>query len=129
MDIGTNPFELGLGRLVDLEMDADFIGKSALATIKATGVSRQLVGLEIDAAPLERPNAKHWPLHVGAEDVGHITSAVYSPRLKQNIALGIVAVSHARMGQRLKANGEGGELDVTVVEKPFYDPKKRLASS
>ena len=129
MDIGTNPFELGLGRLVDLEMDADFIGKSALAKIKATGVSRQLVGLEIDAAPLERPNARHWPLHVGAEDVGHITSAIHSPRLKRNIALGIVAVSHARIGQRLKANGEGGQLDVTVVEKPFYDPKKRLASS
>ena len=129
MDIGTNPFELGLGRLVDLEMDTDFIGKSALASIKATGVSRQLVGLEIDTAPLERPNAKHWPLHIGAEEVGHITSAVYSPRLKRNIALGIVAVSHARMGQRLKANGESGELDVTVVEKPFYDPKKRLVSS
>ena len=129
MDIGTNPFELGLGRLVDLEMDTDFIGKSALAKIKATGVSRLLVGLEIDTTPLERPNTKHWPLQVGAEDVGHITSAVYSPRLKRNIALGIVAVAHARMGQRLKANGEGGELDVTVVEKPFYDPKKRLASS
>ena len=129
MDIGTNPFELGLGRLVDLEMDSDFIGKSALAKIKVAGVFRQLVGLEIDGAPQERPNAKHWPLHVGAKDVGHITSAVYSPRLKRNIALGIVTVSHARVGQRLKANGEGGELDVTVVEKPFYDPKKRLASS
>ena len=129
MDIGTNPFELGLGRLVDLEMDTDFIGKSALAKIKATGVSRQLVGLEIDGAPLEQPNAKHWPLHVAGEDVGHITSAVYSPRLKRNIALGIVDVSHARMGQRLKAQGDGGELDITVVEKPFYDPKKRLASS
>ena len=129
MDINTNPFELGLGRLVDLEMETDFIGKSALAKINATGVSRQLVGLEIDAAPLERPNAEHWPLHVGAENVGHITSAVYSPRLKRNIALGIVDVSHARIGQWLKANCNGGELDVTVVEKPFHDPKKRLTSS
>ncbi len=129
MDLHTNPFELGLGRLVDLEMETDFIGKSALATIQANGVSRQLVGLEIDGLPLERPNAKHWPLRVDGEDVGHITSAIYSPRLKRNIALGIAAVSHAQMGQRLKAHGESGELDVTVVEKPFYDPKKRLASS
>lgn len=129
MDINTNPFELGLDRLVDLEMDAGFIGKSALAKIRATGISRQLVGLEIDGPPLERPNTKHWPLQVDGEDVGHITSAVYSPRLERNIALGMLGVSHAQQGNRLNANCEGGKRTVTVVEKPFYDPKKRLASS
>lgn len=129
MDINTNPFELGLDRLVDLEMDADFIGKSALAKIRATGVSRQLVGLEIDGPPLERPNTKHWPLQVDGEDVGHITSAVYSPRLERNIALGMIGVSHTQQGNRLNANCEVGKRTVTVVEKPFYDPKKRLASS
>lgn len=129
MDINTNPFELGLGRLVDLEMDADFIGKAALAKIQAIGVSRQLVGLEIYGPPLERPNTKHWPLQVDGENVGYITSAVYSPRLERNIALGMIGVSHTHQGKQLKAICEVGQRTVTVVEKPFYNPKKRLVSS
>jgi len=129
MDIDTNPFELGLGRLVDLEMDADFIGKSALAAIKASGVSRQLVGLEIEGPPLDRPNAHHWPLHIHGDDVGYITSAVYSPRLERNIALGMIGLSHTRQGQQLTANCQVEQRGVTVVEKPFYDPKKRIARS
>jgi aminomethyltransferase len=50
MDLGTNPFELGMDRLVDLEMEADFIGKDALRAIKAAGVTRRQVGLSIDGA-------------------------------------------------------------------------------
>ncbi|MEM9441468.1 MAG: glycine cleavage T C-terminal barrel domain-containing protein [Pseudomonadota bacterium] len=129
MDIKTNPFELGLDRLVDLTMDTDFIGKAALMDIQASGVARILVGLEIDGPALEGPNTKHWPLSLGAETVGHITSAVYSPRLKRNIALGFVGVAHNRLGQQLQTISEIGERNVTVVEKPFYDPKKRLAAS
>lgn len=129
MDIKTNPFELGLDRLVDLTMDTDFIGKAALMDIQASGVARILVGLEIDGPALEGPNTKHWPLSLGAETVGHITSAVYSPRLKRNIALGFVGVAHNRSGQQLQTISEIGERNVTVVEKPFYDPKKRLAAS
>jgi len=129
MDIHTNPFELGLDRLVDLTMETDFIGKAALNDIQANGVARILVGLEIDGPALEAPNTKHWLLSLGAETVGHITSAVYSPRLKRNIALGFVGVAYNRLGQRLKTTSEIGERNVTVVEKPFYDPKKRLATS
>lgn len=129
MDINTNPFELGLDRLVDLEMDADFIGKAALAGIRATGVSRRMVGLEIDGALLERPNTKHWPLRDRDRRVGHITSAVYSPRLDKNIALAMVGVSYTRLGQRLTADCDGADRGATVVEMPFYDPKKQLAKS
>ena len=46
-DINTNPFELGLDRLVDLESDIKFIGKEALKKIKQNGVKRIQVGLEI----------------------------------------------------------------------------------
>lgn len=129
MDLDSNPFELGLGRLVDLEMDADFIGKAALAKIRAEGVSRQLVGVEIAGAPLERPNTRHWPLRAGGEPVGHITSAVYSPRLDKNIALAMVNMPFTRLGQRLEADCDIDRRAATVVETPFYDPGKRLAKS
>jgi len=52
MDAQTNPFELGLDRLVDLEMPADFIGKAALKQAQAQGSVRQQIGLEIDGEPL-----------------------------------------------------------------------------
>ena len=61
MDIDTNPYELGLERLVDLDMDAYFIGKEALQRIHAEGVSRKQVGLRIEGDPLPRPNTSFWP--------------------------------------------------------------------
>jgi glycine cleavage system aminomethyltransferase T len=129
MDIDTNPFELGLDRLVDLEMDANFLGKDALKAIRAEGVSRLLVGLEIDGPPLARPNNRHWPLSALDEAIGHVSSAVYSPRLKKNIALGMVEQRHSKLGTVLTAHGEGRNSVATVVEKPFFDPKKSIAST
>lgn len=126
MDINTNPYELGLGRLVDLSMDANFIGKSALARINAEGVSRLLVGLAIAGAPLEAPNTEHWPLFCEGERVGVVSSAVYSPRLDRNIALAMVASSCAALGSTLEVRGTIGLRPATVVEKPFIDPKKRI---
>jgi hypothetical protein len=52
-DIDTNPYELGLDRLVNLEMEADFIGKPRLRRIRDTGVSRKQVGLVIEGAAAE----------------------------------------------------------------------------
>ena len=90
-DIHTNPYELGLDRLVNLDMEADFIGK--------------------------------------------VTSAVYSPRLEQNIALAMVAVEHANLGAEVEVvNRSGivndaGTVGATIVERPFYDPQKKLAAA
>ena len=54
-DIDTNPFELGFDRLVNLDMDAEFIGKDALRRIKQEGPTRNQVGLVLDCAPITRP--------------------------------------------------------------------------
>ena len=55
-DITTNPFELGLDRLVNLDSDINFVGKGALQKIKQDGITRKQVGLEIDCVPLKGPN-------------------------------------------------------------------------
>ncbi|MFD1344104.1 glycine cleavage T C-terminal barrel domain-containing protein [Litorisediminicola beolgyonensis] len=128
-DITTNPYELGLGRLVDLDMEAEFIGKAALRRIRDTGVSRMQVGLVIDAEPLKGPNTTFWPVSVSGEKVGKVTSAVYSPRLERNIALAMVAVEHAQIGSRLEVVLPSGPTVATVVERPFFDPKKSLAAA
>ncbi|MGB1952398.1 MAG: glycine cleavage T C-terminal barrel domain-containing protein [Candidatus Puniceispirillum sp.] len=129
MDIDTNPFELGLDRLIDLDMDADFIGKTALTKIRQQGVTRRQVGLVIDGAPLAASNTTFWPVESDGQVVGKVTSAIYSPRLQQNIALAMLDIAYADIGTEVFAKTSVGRLPVTVVPKPFYDPKKQLASS
>jgi len=131
MDIHTNPFELGLERLVNLDADIDFIGREALQKISNEGVRRQQVGLEISAEPLSGPNTTSWPVLTDSREVGKVTSAVYSPRLEKNIALAMVSVEAAAPGTQVEVqlpdtNSNVATVQATVVEKPFYDPNKNI---
>jgi glycine cleavage system aminomethyltransferase T len=128
-DIHTNPFELGLDRLVNLNSEINFIGKKALKKIKENGISRKQVGLVIDCAPLSGPNTTFWPIKKDRKQIGKVTSAVYSPRLKKNIALAMVEINFSNNGTSLEVTTHEGNYNSTVVEKPFYDPKKKIVSS
>ncbi len=128
-DIHTNPFELGLDRLVNLETDIDFIGKDALKKIKQNGIMRKQVGLIIDCNPLSGPNTTFWPIKKNGKKIGKVTSAVYSPRLKKNIALAMIKINYSELGNQLDVQTHEGKYSATIVEKPFYDPKKKIASS
>lgn len=129
MDILTNPYELGLDRLVGVDADHDFIGKTALRNIRDNGVSRKQIGIVIDGEKLAGPNTTFWPLMMNGAVVGKVTSAVYSPRLEQNIALAMVEIAAADIGTKLTVEMLGAQRNVEVVEKPFYDPKKSITSA
>ena len=128
-DIHTNPFELGLDGWSNLDIEADFIGKAALARIKAEGVCRKQVGLIIEGAPLPGPNTSFWPVYTDGEAIGKVTSAVHSPRLARNIALAMVAVEHAYPGAEVEVVAGSGPTGARIVERPFYDPKKRIVAA
>ncbi len=128
INIENNPFEMGLDRLVDLEMDADFIGKRALKNIKRCGVRRKLVGLEIDGPALEYSNDTHWSVVKNNKQIGSITSAIYSPRLENNIALALLDINYSEIGESAVTQSSEGDRNITVVPKPFYDPKKEIAT-
>ncbi|MBI3082392.1 MAG: glycine cleavage system protein T [Gemmatimonadetes bacterium] len=128
MTLENNPYEVGLGWLVGLDQEADFIGKDALRRIKAAGVRRKLVGVEIEGPKLDL-NMTRWPVRNGRETTGFITSAVYSPRLKKNIGYAHVPVEHAALGTTLVADVPHGEAALTVVRKPFVDPEKEIPKS
>ena len=128
-DINTNPFELGLDRLVSLDNDINFVGKEALKKIKQEGIKRKQIGVEINCKPLKGPNTTFWNLKKDNMIIGKVTSAVYSPRLKKNIGLAIVSVEQSRLGNKFLVTTNDGEFDCVVVEKPFYDPKKKIASN
>jgi aminomethyltransferase len=128
MDAQTNPFELGLDRLVNLDTEAEFIGKAALRRIRAEGVTRKQVGLVLDTTPLAGPNTDFWPILKDASRVGKVTSAVYSPRLGKNIALAMVDADQAVIGNQVQALADNLMVTAEIVERPFYDPKKSLAT-
>ena len=128
-DINTNPYELGLDRLINVDMEANFIGKAALQAIRDKGVSRKQVGLHIESDPLKGPNTTFWAISKAGDKVGKVTSAVFSPRLEQNIALAMVATECTEIGTVLDVEMPQGSVKATVVERPFFDPKKKITSA
>lgn len=129
MTLENNVYEVGLNRLVDKDKAAPYVGKEALARIRAEGVKRQLVGVQIDGDPIEF-NMSKWPVSQAGKVLGHITSAIHSPRLKLNIGYAMLPVEQAALGMSLTVNiPEVGERPLTVVPKPFVDPRKSIPKS
>jgi glycine cleavage system aminomethyltransferase T len=128
MDIKTNPYELGMDRLIGLDAPHDFIGKAALRDIRDKGITRKQIGIVMDGERLASPNTTFWPIKHNGNIVGKVTSAVYSPRLEQNIALAMVDVTAAELGCKLSVETSTETRHATVVEKPFYDPKKKITT-
>jgi len=129
MTLANNPYELGMDRLVDLEIDAKFVSKSALIRIRDQGVTQRFVGLVLDGAQLVGSNDEHWPITKDGVVVGHVTSAIYSPRLEKNIALAMVRTPHAEIGTRMTVDDPAESRSCEIVPKPFYDPNKSIATS
>jgi aminomethyltransferase len=124
----TNPFEVtGLERLVE-EQDADYIGKEALERIRREGVSRKLVGIEIEGDPLDQPT-QHWPAFVDGERVGHVTDATWSPRLEKNIGYVWVPITLAAPGTRLEIRTDDDERTGVTASIPFIDPQKAVPAA
>jgi len=128
MTLENNPYEVGLERLVDLDKDQDFMGKEALRRIRANGVSRKLVGVEIAADRLAF-NDQKWPVRDGDHAIGHISSALYSPRLEKNIGYAWVPVDRSSAGTKLVVETPYGEAPALVMQMPFIDPTKEIPKS
>jgi aminomethyltransferase len=129
--LDTNPLEVGYDYrwMVDLDQEADFIGKDALKRIKAEGITRLMSGVEIDGEPLGSYNDGSMiePFAVFAtsgEPIGQVTSACWSPRLERNVGLAMLAIEHTTSGTTVGVQTPTGLRHGVVVDKPFYDPAK-----
>jgi aminomethyltransferase len=139
-----SPFELGLGRLVDLRKATNFVGRRALlAERKAGGPRRRLVGLELEWAGIEQLFAKHdlppavspmvhrdpVPVYKEGRQVGRATSITWGPTIKKMVGFGSVDQRYERPGTRLSVEwsveGERGKVDATVVRTPFLDLERK----
>jgi len=117
-----NPEETGLDRFLD--MQKDFIGKSALVKMKTDGPRRKLVSLQIDCS--------HAPSHSGAsikkgEDViGTVTSAAWGYRVGKNLAYGFVDPEMSEIGTNLTVDVLGSPETAIVIATSPYDPENMI---
>lgn len=126
MDLTTNLYELGLEW--QIEPKERFIGKEALERIRREGLTRKLVGFEVDTAPAPHEFEGPWSVYKNGTEVGRASAFVFSPTLKKNIGLAIVKIEHAAVGERIEVQRMAGEprYAATVVTLPFIDPKKEI---
>lgn len=129
MTLENNPYEVGLGWLVDLDIKADYIGKEALKRIKKEGVKRKLVGVEIHGPQIGPWLTEPWAVRSNGKAVGRLSALTYSPRLKKNIGYAMVPTEYSKLGTKLKVVMPKEVRDATVVPKPFVDPKKETPKS
>src|SRR4029453_6904501 len=116
MDVTNDPFEVtGLERLVELDNDNEVIARAALERIATEGVDRKLVGVRIEAEPLGMWLEDFWPVTSGGREVGRLTSAAYSPRLRINMGYAWVPIELADEGTRLGVDAPGGSMEAEVV--------------
>ena len=127
MTIENNPFEVsGLERLVEAQ-EADYIGKAALEEIRVRGVSRKLVGLEVDGDALPFEIAEKRPALHDGQNVGTVTDLIWSPRLAKNIGYVWMPIELAAPGTELVIEGpDGSRADGRTAALPFLDPRKQV---
>lgn len=131
MTYENNPLEMGLERLVAWTLaDEASISIAALRGIREAGVRRRIVGLVMDGEPFPALNFTKWPAYGrGDTPLGTVTSAIYSPRLQQNLGYCWLPTDMAAEGTAVRVASEWGWRRATVVALPFVDPEKRIPVS
>ncbi|MEM9781430.1 MAG: glycine cleavage T C-terminal barrel domain-containing protein [Pseudomonadota bacterium] len=117
-DETTNPFEVRMGRFVDLEIDDDVIGVRALRRIKAQGVRRHQLGIVLQGGE-EKDDPSIWLTILSAgKPIGHMTHKAWSYRLKRMIGYALVSVE-AVPGDPVEVVTETGPIRAELVALPF----------
>ncbi|MEO1721080.1 MAG: glycine cleavage T C-terminal barrel domain-containing protein [Pseudomonadota bacterium] len=117
-DETTNPFEVRLGRFVDLDLSDEVIGIAALRRIEAEGVTRHQLGIVLEGPQEEEDQSVWLPLERDGARVGHLTHKAWSYRLERMIGYALVSVA-ARPGDHVEVLREDGRLAGRLVELPF----------
>ncbi len=127
MDLTTNLYELGLEWQIENPRKA-FVGKEALERVKREGIKRKLVGFEVEGTPGPHEFEGPWKVYKDGKQVGTASAFLYSPTLKKNIGLAMIAAEHSKPGERVEVQRLSNEPRhaAKVVALPFVDPKKDI---
>jgi aminomethyltransferase len=115
IDQTTNTLEAGLGWITKLKK-GDFIGRPVLEKVKAEGVKRKLVGIEIE----EKAIARHgYAISSNGKQVGSVTSGTFSPSLEKGIAMGYIDAAHCSTGNTVHIDVRGKSVQGKITALPF----------
>lgn len=121
LSLEVSPYDAGLGPIVALKKEGEFVGRAALEAQKERGSKRKLVGLK----GLGRRAARsHYPVSKDGQAVGEVTSGQPSPTLGYPVALAYVDIEHIEPGTRLDVDLRGKPEPFEVVALPFYKRDK-----
>ncbi len=122
MDETTTPLEAGLGWVVKLAK-GQFIGSDALLRQKEEGLQHKLVGFEV----LDRAPARDgYPVVIGEQQVGLVTSGSPAPYIKKNIGFAYLPIEHTAVGTQFSVVVRGRSVPARVVDTPFYRREKNF---
>jgi glycine cleavage system T protein (aminomethyltransferase) len=139
------PFEMGLGRLVQLG-PRPFVGRGPLLEEQRRGSLRQIVGVEISWPAVEKlyddlglapqiaaiASRAAVPVYKNGRQVGRATTTTWSPVLKKLIALATIAAPHTAEGTPLEfevtVEAVRHRVPATVVKTPFFNPPRKTAA-
>ncbi len=116
IDETTNPIEAGLGWVTKVNK-GDFIGRDAILNIKEKGISRKLIGFEINGRVIPRQG---YRCQQGDLRIGDVTSGCWSPSLEKGIGMAYLLKEFTPVGTRFEIDVRGRRIAAEVVETPFY---------
>lgn len=117
-DDTTNPFEVRLGKYIDLDVPDDVVGIDALRRIAAEGPKRHQLGVIMDGDS-RVPFGFAWEeIRFEGDPVGHLTNSTWSPRLGANIGYALISTA-LDSGKRVEIRRQGGPVNGTLVSLPF----------
>ena len=114
----VNPFEIGLEKLVDLDGPDDFIGRSALRSIRQAGVQRHRVGVVVEGSPVVG-NQNPVDIFLGDEVVGFVGEVAYSKRVGKTIGIAVVDMAIDQSASGLTIRIDGVDRSLHVAKLPF----------
>ena len=117
----SDPFEVGLNKMISLDRTDQFIGKTALRRKAEQGLTRKLVGIVINGEPLV-PNEHPWPTNVDGKPAGSVRAACYSPRRRENIGIALLSVLYSGLGIKLQIESDSGLKFGEIVPLPLVPP-------
>lgn len=117
-DQRTNPFEVRLGKYVDLNVPDDVIGVAALRRIHAEGPRRHQLGVILDGSEPTELGFRWHPIEVDGRKVGDLTNCAWSYRLKKNIGFALIS-RECRAGSSVTVRKDGKPILGTLQELPF----------
>ncbi|MFC3614157.1 glycine cleavage T C-terminal barrel domain-containing protein [Lutimaribacter marinistellae] len=118
-DDRTNPFEVRLGKYVDLDLDDEVVGITSLRRIKAEGIRRHQLGIVLGAQERRAGHAIWYRVRRDGEEIGHMTNGAWSPRAKTTLGFVLVRTD-VRSGDRVEVLRGGYTDSGTLCDLPFF---------